>query len=133
MSLLAIDQAFISKFIASGFDIDVAHENAAYDPVPGTAYAELICINNDFTQYSLSHSKETEGIFRVILRYPVGTYSITAKTMAENIFTAFPINSTVEYGTSKSKVTKHQRDTGTPEDGWYKIVVSVTHQTFIRS
>jgi hypothetical protein len=133
MSFLPIDQAFINQFIEADFGLPIAHENAPYDPLPGTAYAELICINNDFTPYSLSDSLETEGIFRVILRYPIGGYSITAKTMADLILAAFPINSLVEYGTSKSKVIKHQRNTGAPEEGWYKIVVSITHKTFRRS
>jgi len=130
MSLLAIDQAFIEKFILEDFELPIAHENASYEPIPGTAYAELICINNDFTQYSLSGSQETEGIFRIILRYPVGAYSITAKQKVEEILAAFPINSIVSYGTSRSKVIKHERKTGVPEEGWYKLVISITHKTF---
>lgn len=133
MSFLPIDQAFINQFIEADFGLPIAHENASYDPIPGTAYAELICINNDFTPYSLNDSLETEGIFRVILRYPTGGYSIAAKTMADLVLAAFPINSLVEYGTSKSKVIKHQRNTGAQEEGWYKIVVSITHKTFRRS
>lgn len=133
MSFFLIDQAFINQFIESDFGLPIVHENASYEPVPGTAYVELICINNDFTPYSLSDSLETEGIFRAILRYPTGEYSIVAKQMAEQIFTVFPINSLVEYGTGKSKVTKHQRNTGAPEEGWYKIVVSIIHKTFRRS
>jgi hypothetical protein len=133
MSFLQIDQAFINQFIEADFGLPIAHENAPYDPVPGIAYAELICINNDFTPYSLSGSLETEGIFRVILRYPLGRYSISAKTMADLIFAAFPVNSLVKYGASKSKVIKHQRNTGASEGGWYKIVVSITHKTFRRN
>jgi len=131
MSFLPIDQAFINQFIEADFGLPIAHENAPYDPVPGTPYVELICINNDFTPYSLADSLETEGIFRAILRYPVGNYSIAAKQMADQILAIFPINSLVEYGTSKSKVIKQNRNTGAPEEGWYKIVVSITYKTFI--
>jgi hypothetical protein len=140
MSFLAIDQAFINKFIEAEFGIDVVHENVSYSPTPGTPFAELLCLNNDITEYSLAHSMETEGIFRVILKYPPDEYSIIAKTMAENIFAEFPLGSIVSYGTISSKIIKHKRQTGTfgkeltttfPDEGWYKLVVSIIHKTFI--
>ncbi len=140
MSFLAIDQVFINKFIESNFGLPIVHENASYDPIPGTAFVELLCLNNDITEYSLAHSMETEGIFRAILKYPPGEYAIAAKTMADNIFAAFPLGSLIAYGTVKSKIIQHKRQTGTvgkeltttfPDEGWYKLVVSIMHKTFI--
>jgi hypothetical protein len=51
MSFLAIDQAFINKFIEADFGIDTVHENVSYSPTPGTPFAELLCLNNDITEY----------------------------------------------------------------------------------
>jgi hypothetical protein len=140
MSLLAIDQAFISKFIDEDFELPIVYENSNYSPVPGTPFVELICLNNGVTEYSLSSSLETEGIFRIFLRYPPDKYSIEAKQKAEEIFSAFPIGFVVKYENIRSKIVGHKRQTGTfgkeptttfPEEGWYKLVVSIMHKTFI--
>lgn len=141
MSFLEIDQTFINKFIEAEFELPVVHENASYNPIPGTPFAELLCLNNDISEFSLAGSVQTDGIFRVILRYPTNEYSIEAKTMADRIFAEFQIGSILCYGSSRSKIIQHKRQTGTygkeltttfVDEGWYKLVVSIMHKTFIR-
>jgi len=141
MSFLAIDQAFLSKFIEADFGLPIVHENNSYEPVPGTPYVELLCLHNDLSIFSLDLTTETEGIFRAILRYPTNEYSIGAKTMAETIFEEFPLGSVVSYGEVSSKILHHKRVTGAfgkeltttfPQEGWFKLVVSIMHKTFIR-
>ena len=73
MSVVKIDQAFVSSFIAGGFGLEIAHENLAYEPTTGTEYAELRTLNNDVTAYDLATLDITDGVFRVILRYPANS------------------------------------------------------------
>jgi hypothetical protein len=122
---LKIDQAFISTFIDAAFGLPIAHENMEYQPVNGTAYAELINLPNDITPLSMNDSNVTDGIFRVILRYPVNEGAVSAKTMAETIMSAFTINSKVCYDGLCAVVNKVYRQPGVAESGWYKIVVTI--------
>lgn len=130
MSIL-IDDAFVTAFIDGAFGLPIAHENIDYNPSPGTAYAEIFVIPNPRTPLSLQDTDITTGLFRVVLRYPVGDGSITAKTKAEAIIAAFPINSTVTAGGQSARVTRVMRDRGFPEDGWYKTVVTIFYEAFI--
>jgi hypothetical protein len=122
-----IDQAFINTFIDSSFGLDIAHDNLSYDPTVGTEYAELINIPNDITAFTLDSSNETDGIFRVILRYPVNVGSINAKIMAESILTVFSVGTEICYSSQCAIVRAVERNKGIAEDGWYKIILTISY------
>ena len=131
MGSLAIDQAFIDKFVKANFGLSVAHENLPFQPTPGTAYAEIRLLQNDMTPFGLSSSNISDGIFRVILRYPLNAGAIAAKTMADTIFAAYPLGARISYSDTSATIASHKRAEGYPEDGWYKLVLSFGYRAFI--
>jgi len=128
VSAVKIDQAFVQAFIDGGFGLPIAHENIAYTPTTGTAFVELSTLANDVTGYDLSSRDITDGIFQAILRYPVGTGAIAAKTKAEEIFRAFPIGSLVEYDGQAATIASQQRQPGAATDGWYSVVITLGYR-----
>jgi hypothetical protein len=126
-----IDQALISAFIDASFGLPIAHENGTYDPQPGTDYAELLVLQNNITPLNLSSSNETDGIFRVILRYPAGELAITSKTMADTIFANFGIGQRLSYSGVKVTIMSNQRGPGVNEDSWYKMVLTMSYRAFL--
>jgi hypothetical protein len=128
---IKIDQALITQFIGGGFLLPVAHENLPYTPVAGTAYAELLVLNNDTTPYSLKDSNATDGVFRIILRYPVDGGAVAIKTKADEIFAAFKVGQRLTYSGQTLTITSQQRQPGVAEDGWYKLVLTISYQAFI--
>jgi hypothetical protein len=130
--MLKVDQGLVNLFINSAFGLPICHENIPYTPVEGTPYAEIFVIPNDQTALSLYETDQTDGIFRVILRYPVNTSAIPAKTMADTIFAVFKIGSYFYYGDQKVEITGFSRNVGLNEAGWYKLVLSINYNAFIR-
>ncbi|MCO6427057.1 phage tail terminator-like protein [Nitrosomonas communis] len=128
---IKIDQALIQHFISGSFGLPIAHENLPYSPVAGTAYAEILVIQNDITAADLSHTNETDGIFRVILRYPVDSGSIAVKQKADAIFSYFKIGSEIAYAGQEIVITRHARANGYSEQGWYKIVITISYKAFL--
>lgn len=126
-----IDQAYMTQFIAGAFGLPIVHENVDYTPTPQTAYVEIFQIPNEEVGLSLNDSNMTTGIFRAILRYPLNATAIDAKEKAEEIIAFFPIGSEVAYGGQSTRVTGTNRVKGVPEDGWYKIVVSISYNAFL--
>ena len=131
MASVKIDQALIQHFLAGDFGIGVAHENLPYQPVIGEPYAEIIVLQNDITPLDFGHTNETDGIFRVILRYPSDTGAMDAKRKADEIFTHFKIGSQIEYETQKLMIVRHDRAAGYSEQGWYKIVMTIGYRAFL--
>lgn len=129
---LRIDQALTSRFIAGAYGIGIAHENLPYSPTIGTAYAELNVLPNDETAFSANDSDETDGIFRIILRYPENAGAIPAKTMADSIFDGFKVGDKFTYDGQMVEITGRQRAPGVRETGWYKLVLSIAYQAFTR-
>ncbi len=131
MASVKIDQALTHHFINGYYDLPIAHENMPYKPKAGEAYAELLVIQNDVTALDFRDTNETDGIFRVILRYPVNTGSIPAKTMADEIFHHFAIGVQVGFEDQIVTIMKHDRAPGYSEQGWYKLVLTIGYKAFI--
>ena len=130
--LAKIDQALVSRFIAGGFGLPVAHENLPFTPSAGQAYAELRVLQNDVTPLSLADSNQTDGVFRAILRYPAQTGAVAANLKADQILTAYPIGARLSYGGQSITVTSHSRQPGAPEEGWHKINVTIGYRAALR-
>ena len=126
-----IDQALTKRFIDSAFGLPIAHENAPYSPIAQTAYAELRVLQNDVTPANLKHSNESDGVLRVILRYPAGKGAVAAKTMGDNIFSEFTIGQRITYSGATVIITSQQRQPGVQEDGWFVIVLSMAYRAYL--
>jgi hypothetical protein len=131
MSSVKIDQALLSAFIDGAFSMPIAHENLAFTP-GSDAYAEVLILQNDTTPWSLKHSNETDGILRIILRYPADTGAIAAKQKAEEIFNVFKIGSRHVYDGATVTITSNQRARGVQETGWYKLVLSMQYKAYLK-
>lgn len=127
---LKIDQALLSAYIAGNFGLPIAHENEHYTP-SGEAYAEVLIIQNDVTALNLKHSNETDGLLRVILRYPADEGAVSAKQKADEIFAAFPIGQRLEYSGVRLTITSNSRAPGVAESGWYKIVLTMPYKAYL--
>lgn len=128
--MIYIDQALISRFIDGNFGLPIAHENMAYAPAAGTAYAELLVLQNDVTALTLKHSNATDGVFRVILRYPLEVGAVIAKQKADQIFDFYKLGQRLEYASDSLTITSNSRQVGVAEDGWYKLVLSMSYKAF---
>jgi len=128
---IKIDQAFIQAYIDNNFDIATAYENENYTPTAGTPYIELININNDITPLSVTDSNETDGIFRLILRWPLLQGAIAPKIKANEIITAFKIGTKVCYAGDCATVTNTSIDRGYAEDGWYKLILTIGYYAIL--
>ena len=131
MSATKIDQAFINTFVDGGFGLSIAHENLAFEPTAGTEYAELINLPNDITPLSVNDTNNTDGIFRIILYWPVNEGSIQAKTKADEILAVFSIGTRVCYDSQCAIVTRAARYKGVVESTWYHTVITIGYTAFL--
>lgn len=129
--MLAIDNAFQERFVAAGFGIRIAWENEDIKPQAGEPYAELRVLQNNVTPATLAHSDDTDGVFRVILRWPVevGAYDIRKK--ADEIFSVFRIGTCLVYENVKVWVMGNSRQPGVAEGGWYKLILDMPYRANI--
>lgn len=127
-----IDQSFVNAYIDADIGLSIAHENTGFEPAAGTEYVELLNMPNDITPADLTSTNETDGLFRIILRWPVNDGAIQAKLKADEIISAFSIGSTVCYESQCARVTKTERHKGYAENVWYKIILSVSYYANIK-
>lgn len=128
---IKVDQALVQSFISGNFLLPIAHENIDYTPTVGTAYAEITVFDTGTEPLDLAHTNEQIGLFQCVLRYPVNTGAVAAKTKAEAIFNRFEIGSKHTYSGQDVWITAHDRQPGYPENGWYKIVMRMRYRAFI--
>lgn len=129
--MVKIDQALVNHFLAGDFGLPVAHENLPYQPIAGEPYAETLVLQNDITPLDLNNTNETDGVFRVILRYPSDSGSIDVKRKADEIFSHFLIASSITYDSQEVTIVRHDRAAGYAEQGWYKIVLTIGYKAFL--
>lgn len=127
--MISIDQALISEFIVGSFGLPVAYENEPL--LPSGPHAELLVLQNDVTPLTLNTTDATDGVFRIILRYPVNTGAVEIKQKADEIFHHFRIGKGCLYGGIITKITSQQRQPGIAEEGWYKIVLTLGYRAFL--
>lgn len=129
--MIEITQAFVQTFVNAAFGLGIAHENKPYKPTHGTPYAELIVFDAGSSAYAVdATTKRSDGLYRVILRYPTEVGAIVAKQMADTIFAAFAIGSTIAYNGVGVQIVQHQIQPGSAENGWYKLVLTMRYVCF---
>lgn len=126
-----IDQALVSAFISGNFGLGIAHENTEFVPTAQSPYAELRVLQNDVTAGTLNDTNDTDGVFRVILRYPVYTGAIAPKLKADQIFAVFGIGTRLSYEGVTLTILNNQRQPGVAEDGWYVLVLTMAYRAAI--
>jgi len=131
--MLKINQAFIKSFIDADFGLDIAHENIDYKPKAGTPYAEIFVIGNDVTPATLTAGLyETDGVFRVILRYPSGGGAVAARAMSDRITAHYYIGREIEYDSQRAIIRKFSGAPGESRDGWYVFIVNIYYKAYVR-
>ena len=130
--MFAVDSALVESFIDQDFGLPIAHENRNYKPISGTAYAEILVLQNDKTAWSIEDVDQSDGVFRVILRYPSGKGVGGIKNKADEIIDTYKIGSRIIYNDQVIEVTAVNRAVGVQETGWYKMVIDVRYKTFFR-
>lgn len=143
---IKIDQAFTSAILGGGLALDVVNENGSYSTWGGTAYAhhdgvytpdanaaylETKMFPADTSAFSLSDSDSHVGTFQVVVRYPVDTGAVAAKTKAESVLALFKIGTVLTYSGQSATITSNTRDGGAVEEGFYQIVVRARYRAFI--
>lgn len=128
---IKIDQAFIQSFIDGAYGLETAYQNQPYTPTAGTPYAELLNIPNDITALDLKSTNETDGLFRIILRYPVDSGAFAAKNQAETIMADYSIGSSVSYSGQSARITAVNRQQGVVEESWYVTLITISYRAFI--
>lgn len=130
--MIYIDRALITQFLAGNFNLPIAHENQspAFVPVAGAPYAEIIVLQNDVTPLSLAHSNQSDGVFRVILRYPADSGAVAAKLKADEILGFYKLGTRLNYDGDALTITGNARHVGSVEYGWYKLVLTVSYKAF---
>jgi hypothetical protein len=126
--LIKIDLAFQNAFVGAAFGLPIVFENEQYTPTAGRAYAELKVLQNDVSPATLNDSNDSDGVFRVILRYPVDTGAFDAKTKADQIFAVFAIGARLIYDGVTVIIMRNSRQPGLAEDGWYKLVLDMPYR-----
>lgn len=121
MSILAVDQALTSDFIAQAFGLPIAHENSDYKPTAGTPFVRITNFPADVRAVGLADTDVITGAFQFVLYYAEGKGAIAAKTMAQTIFDAYPVGRELTYSAQTIRVTGQERPSAFPEDGWYKV------------
>lgn len=120
--MLAIEQAFISDFIAQAFGLPIAHENADYEPTPGTPYVELRMFPNDARAADLATTNRTTGLMQFTLFYPEGEGAIPAKLKRQDVFDAYPVGRVLTYSGQRVTITGQSPFNAYPQDGWFKVI-----------
>lgn len=128
--MFEIDQLFIDSFIVADFGLPIAHENRDYKPNSKEAYAELIVLQNDVTAWTVADADQSDGVFRIILRYPSGEGTGRIKSKADQIIEEYKIHSKITYVDHTVEITSVNRSVGVQETGWYKMIIDIRYKTF---
>jgi len=121
MSILKLDQALVTDFVAQDFGLPVAHENADYKPTAGDEFVQLTNFPNEVRPVGLSDTDEMDGVLQFVLYYPTGKGAYDAKEKAQTIFDAYPAGRELTYSGATLYIRGHERPSAFPEDGWYKV------------
>jgi hypothetical protein len=123
----ALRQAFIARWVEGNFGL-TAYENAPFNPVNGMAYAAVSMLENDISGLDLADRNVTDGVFQIILRYPVGTGDGAITSKVQDIFNHFRIGSRISFGGQSAVIERQRTQPGVAEAGWYVLVVTLEYR-----
>ena len=134
MSLQKIETALRTAYRAGGFfaDENTAFENQAFEPTPGTPWAQLFLVPSQPSAASLGDSglDEHTGFLQIDLNYPIneGTGAINIK--ADEIRAHFKAGARFvddEFSQDPQSVLIRScgRSNGRNVNGWYRVSITV--------
>lgn len=126
-----LDQALVQSFIDGAFGLPIAQENDDYDPVAGTAYAELTVALNPENGFTLDDLNDITGYLQIGLNYPTGAGAITAKLKATEITDAYPIGRVLTYSAQSLEIASISRPNASPRDGWYRRLIRINFVAYL--
>lgn len=124
---LKVAQALYQAWIGGDFGLPTAYPNQAFEPIDGVPYAQVYVAGNDTTAKDLAHTDVTDGVFRVILRYPANGGAIAGERKSEEIRKYYHIGKRFEYDGQLVVVRSYSQEPGAPDDGWYKLVLTIRY------
>jgi hypothetical protein len=137
---IKIDQALASTVLNGLLGLDIVHENGLYSSWSGSAYSHIkapykprperafLAISNfpaGKQPMTLADTDQIDGVFQVVVAYPVDDGTHEAKAMAEAVLDLFAIGARLTYSGQTVHINTTRRNGGLVEDGFYKIVCAV--------
>lgn len=129
-----IDAALESHLLTMANLPPVAWEDVSYKPVIGVAYLQVNQLRNTPIEYGIANDiREDRGILQVTVVYPGGRGKVDALNLASKVAGHFPIDTDIILGDYHLSITNHPTvHTGIPDEGWYRVPVSIPWQTLPR-
>lgn len=112
----------------------VAWEDVGYKPVVGTAYLQVNQLRNTPIEHGIANDiREDRGILQVAVVYPGGKGAVQALNLAQRVAEHFPVEMEIILGDHHLSIQNHPTiHTGIPDEGWYRVPVSVPWQALPR-
>lgn len=116
-----------------GFDkkTQVVVENMPYDS-RGVPYVHIFVIPNDVTPFDVADTDETDGVFRIILRYPTDKFTLDdVEQKTDEIEDYYTIGRKFEHNGQTVQVRKRNTPPGVVENGWHKMIVDIIYNAYM--
>ena len=129
-----IDAALESHLLTLANLPPVAWEDVGYKPSVGQAYLQVNQLRNTPIEYGIANDiREDRGILQVTVVYPGGRGKVAAVALASRVAEHFPIDLEIDLATHQLSIQNHPSiHTGIPDEGWYRVPVSIPWQTLPR-
>lgn len=110
----------------------IAWEDVAFTPVTGQAYLQVHQLRNTPTDASVTQDmRRDRGILQVTVVHPAGWGKVDALNLADMVARIFPIGLELTVTGGHLACLEHPAiDSGYPDEGWYRVPVSINWQVF---
>ena len=129
-----IDAALESHLLTLANLPPIAWEDVSYKPSVGLAYLQVNQLRNTPIEYGIANDiREDRGILQVTVVCPGGKGKVAAVALASRVAEHFPIDLEIDLTTHHLSIQNHPSiHTGIPDEGWYRVPVSIPWQTLPR-
>jgi len=142
---IKIYQALTEAILFGEFELDIVHGNEVWSYWNGSAYeskkgvytpdAERPYLDATFfpsasSPLTLNCTDEDDGLFQIIVNYPVGSGVFTTMSKLEEIKNAFYVGSILTYDGQNINITLQRTTNGVPENGFYAINFRAEYRAF---
>lgn len=110
----------------------IAWEDVAFTPITGQAYLQVHHLRNTPTDASVTQDmRRDRGILQVTVVHPAGQGKVEAVNLADKVAALFPIGFELALDGGRLTCLQHPAiASGYPDDGWYRVPVSIGWQAF---
>ena len=129
-----IDAALESHLLTLANLPPIAWEDVSYKPVVNHAYLQVNQLRNTPIEYGIANDiREDRGILQVTVVCPGGNGKVAAVALASRVSEHFSIDLEIELAGYDLSIQNHPTvHTGIPDEGWYRVPVSIPWQTLPR-